>query len=274
MKRPVARQPGDAVELPPFRAGDPRGLGPAPVFAVPQLPGIVVDGGADDWGDAGFQVEVLPSPPGWMRPVAEFDGRLALGWDTHGLLVFVRVRGQGWAEGETLDDLFAGDSVELFLAERRGGRQLVQAVVAPGVTGAQPELRHRLYDYRTDAARRATPPTLQAARALVPGGYDLEVRLPWASLGVVPAPDTEVAFQLYIHHRAPGHRRFTAVWYPATGTFQDSTRMHRLRLAARPSPPVTMTARAFSHGRDLWFSVVATPELVGHAGGHGVTPRL
>jgi hypothetical protein len=42
----------------------------ARVFDVPKLDGIVIDGTADDWKEAGFHVDVMTSVDGWVRPVS------------------------------------------------------------------------------------------------------------------------------------------------------------------------------------------------------------
>ena len=43
------------------------------VFDVPKLNGIVIDGTADDWKEAGFHVDVMTSVDGWVRPVSDMD---------------------------------------------------------------------------------------------------------------------------------------------------------------------------------------------------------
>ena len=63
----------------------------SPVFDVPKLADIKVDGKADDWGDKGFKVETLCDVAGRTRTPDNFSASFRLGWNDQGqLLVGVR----------------------------------------------------------------------------------------------------------------------------------------------------------------------------------------
>lgn len=53
---------------------------------------------------------------GRVRPPADFDPRVRLGWSEEGLLVLATVRDNVPVESDSDRDLWAADSVELFLA--------------------------------------------------------------------------------------------------------------------------------------------------------------
>ena len=61
------------------------------VYDIPRLDGIAIDGKASDWGQGGFQVDLLVPPGGDLKPVMDCDARMRLGWDADGLLVLVAV---------------------------------------------------------------------------------------------------------------------------------------------------------------------------------------
>jgi pimeloyl-ACP methyl ester carboxylesterase len=233
------------------------------VFDVPRIEGVVFDGQDADWERAGFQVEALTSVDGWVRPVDDLEGRVTLGWNDQGLLLLLRVMDDQFVEGGQTNQLYEGDSVELYLADRRGGRLMVQAVIAPGVAADHPAPRYRLYDYRLDPSARTKEPFLQVARTRVAGGYQLEALLPWQNLGIAPTAGTEVACQIYVNDRDPARADFRLAWYPALGTFMDTTRMHRLRLAKTAGQPAAAVAHGFVNRAELWFSVVAAERLAG-----------
>ena len=90
-----------------------------PLFDIPRLNNIIIDGRADDWGDAGFAVEVMASVDGRIMPRSDMDSRLSLGWNDRGLLVLIRATDQSFVEAEKADALYEGDCVELYLADRR-----------------------------------------------------------------------------------------------------------------------------------------------------------
>jgi pimeloyl-ACP methyl ester carboxylesterase len=233
------------------------------VFDVPRLDGVVIDGQDDDWREGGFVVETMSSVDGWMRPVDDMDIRVRLGWHDQGLLVLIRVTDDQYLEEAQTNQLYEGDSVEIYLADKWGGRQMIQAVIAPGLADDQPALRCRLYDYRLDAALRTNAPSLLAARTKVAGGYLLEALLPWQNLGIAPTGGTEVACQLFVNDRDPGKPDFRAVWYPAVGTYRDTTRMYRLRLAGQASAPCAAVAHGFVQLSEVWFRIAAAARLAG-----------
>jgi len=233
------------------------------LFDVPRIDGITIDGQQDDWQNAGLSVEVMTSVEGWVMPVSDLDCRFSLGWDERGLLVLIQVRDGSFMEAGDIEKLYEGDCVELYLADKRGGKQMMQAVIAPGMASNQSKLRYHLYDYRRDEVLKAKPLTLTAARRKTPNGYVMEVLLPWANIGVTPEVGREVAFQMFCDDYDIAERLFNAVWYPSVGTFQDSKRTHRIRLTEKPGPACSAVARGFVRGDDAWFSLVAASRLTG-----------
>jgi len=213
-------------------------IAPGPVFDVPRLERIAVDGEAGDWGDAGFRVDALAGVNGDTKPPAEFDPAFRLGWDERGLLVCVRVKARDFHEAEKDDQLYDGDGVELYLAPLRGAQDLLQAVIAPGMDAKHPELRLWVNDLRKNEALKKIAPKIEAVRTRLDDGYLLGARLPWAALGIKPKVGVEAGFQFYAARRQADGRLFHAVWYPQTGTFSNSKAMHRIRLAEKPSPAV------------------------------------
>ncbi len=236
-----------------------------PVFDIPRLGRIVIDGKDDDWAGQGFCVETMASVDGKARPISDFDCRFRLGWDERGLLVLFHVRDDVFVESDAEDTLWQDDAVELFLADRRGGTQLVQAVIAPGMDRSHPDLRQHLYDHRKNAALQKVPPVVTAARTRTGDGYGMEVLLPWTNVGLTPRAGLEVGFQAIIDDvDTPGEPLFSAVWYPAASPFSDTRRTHRIRLSDSASRPVSATGRAFYDGMKYARAiVVAAPELTG-----------
>lgn len=236
-----------------------------PVFDVPRLAHVVIDGQADDWGEQGFRVEALAAADGATRDAADLDARFRLGWDARGLLVLVRVRDDVPVEGETSNTLWQGDALELFLADRRGGTQLVQAVIAPGLDPQHLGLRCAYYDHRQDEALRRTPVSANASRIRTPDGWQAEVLLPWENIGLQPQAGVELGFQLYVDDLdATNERPFSLVWYPRPAPFADARRLHRLRLAECASPPVVAAGRAAYDGmKCLRVSALAAAGFTG-----------
>ena len=230
---------------------------------VPRLEGIVIDGKPDDWRDAGFNIEVMAAADGWVRTAADLDSRIKLGWDERGLLVLAQVQDQDFVEAADTNQLYAGDSLELYLIDKQGGTNMIQAVIAPGMTASQTEARCRLYDYRKAPALKAQPPTITVARTKVAGGYILEALIPWSNMGLSAQTGAEAAVQIFLNDTDAGARPLTLAWHPATGTFMNTQRANAIRLAEKASPPAPGVAHAFTLGSNYWFSVVAPPRMIG-----------
>lgn len=63
----------------------------APLFDVPRLKTISIDGNSADWGDQGFRIGALTSIERKMPLADDLDAGFRLGWDQRGLLVLVIV---------------------------------------------------------------------------------------------------------------------------------------------------------------------------------------
>ncbi len=237
--------------------------GDAPVYDAPRIEGVVVDGRADDWGDGGFRVDLLGTLAEDLRPPDDLSGRFRLGWDGDGLLALVTVRDDRHVEAEEEARLGEGDAVEFYAADRRGGRDMVQLIVAPGMEEGRPSLRYRVFDHRKSAALKAVPAAVEAVRTRDGDAFTLEMRLPWACLGVAPEAGREIGVQLFLADRDGEGPLYHAPWYPALGTFKNTLAMHRVRLAAAPSAPVRTAASLRLGVRSVRFRLLGPPDLDG-----------
>ena len=233
-------------------------------FDVPRLADIAVDGKPGDWADGGFRVDVLSDPAARPRPLASLDATVRLGWDEGGLLVLLAVADDVAHEADRTDQLWRADSAELFVATAPGEADRWQAIIAPGLDARHPKLRHHLYDYRATSTLKATTLAIEAARAKTATGYTMEARLPWKALGIQPAAGREVAFQVYVNDTDGAGDRTQLRWFPEEGAQRDTRRMHRLRLAEKPGPPVTaVAAGSYERFRRTRICVTATAASAG-----------
>ncbi len=239
------------------------GEGGSPVFDIPRLDGITIDGNPADWvaGDGrGFRIDQLADLRGEVQLRLDLDASVRLGWNERGLLVLVTVRDDFPLEADDIDKLWSRDGVELYLATGRGEKEVIQPIIAPGRTADHPDLRWYVHDHRKDKTLKETPVTLEAARTKTKDGYVLEALLPWSSLAIAPTVGREVGFQIYVNDVDEPDTRpqdiFHAVWYPKYGAFANTNAMHALRLSEKPSPPVRAAARVASP------TVKGTPVLV------------
>src|SRR5438045_1129366 len=75
--KPSGNKKPAAVGLTP--AADDPSL--APLYDVPRLEKIKIDGDGADWGDDGLKVNVLANTSGKVQPRSDIDASLRLGWN-------------------------------------------------------------------------------------------------------------------------------------------------------------------------------------------------
>lgn len=238
----------------------------APVFNIPHLENVTIDGNASDWGDRGFRVEMLAGTDGQFRPASQLDGKFRLGWSEKGLLVLISVRDDLAIEADDESMLWQKDCVELYLIDKLGGNDMIQVVIAPGMDPKYPGLRYHIYDLRKSEALKKVIPSLKVACAKTRGGYTMEVLLPWENLGVSPKVGTEAAFQLFVDDYGRAGGQTNLVWYPAAGTFNHTDFAYTIKLSDKPSAPVLVAGRATYDGvKSTRVTIVGAPELAGKA---------
>lgn len=213
-----------------------------PVFDVPRLDKIVIDGKADDWGDSGFKVEALAPVNGGLRAASDFAASFRLGWNERGLLLLTIVRDNDLGENKDTKALWQKDSLELFWGGKVGVRDWVQLHVGPGVGADTPEIRINVDDHRESATLSGIPVNAQIARTKIPGGYVLEALLPWDCLKIVPAKGREAAFQFVANDVDKDGPRAQLMWFPEEGAYSDPAKMQTIRLSDKASPAVTIAA--------------------------------
>ena len=186
-----------------------------PLYDIPKLDKISIDGSPADWGSRGFRVNVLANASGKVQPKSDIDANLRLGWNDGGLLALVTV-----SDDIALEDAnpAGGDSVELFVSPRVGSPDVIRAVIGPGVDPALPRLRTRLFDLRTDPQLRKIAPSAQVSRTKIDGGYIIEALIPWSNLGIQPRIGGEMAFQIQVNDLDASRQGSQLVWFPSTRT--------------------------------------------------------
>ncbi len=230
------------------------------IYDVPRLNDVAIDARSDDWGEGGLLVNVLGNgnPD---RPIrSSLDAKFRLAWDQRGLLVLVDVHDPQPAEARLESELYKGSSVELFMSPSAGSPDITQFIISPGIDSSHDRSRIHPHDHRISKSLKSHDITCIAQRSKSAHGYLLEVLLPWENLDIKPQPNRELAFQLYVN--GPPNTGGPLVWYPSAQSWNDSQKMHRIRLSEKPSPPINLAVTAgYHHFRHAVVEVRSTTTL-------------
>ena len=216
-----------------------------PIFEVPRVADITIDGNLEDWGDTGLRVQTLTSAKGmpWTKPSP--PPTMRLGWNESGLLVGLAVHHRDGHEYDYVRHLFKGESVEVFVSTKKGSRDRYMLVVSPGSDPRYPDPRHCFFpDPSEEGERDISQWSFQMARAKSDDGYTMELLLPWKNLNMEAKVGMELALQVYVMESDGNEECLTAMWHPAGESHVDPYASHRLRLGTRGSRVQQVVATA------------------------------
>ncbi|MBN1268429.1 MAG: hypothetical protein JXB04_02495, partial [Kiritimatiellae bacterium] len=237
-----------------------------PAIDIPRLDGITIDGKADDWGDRGYRVEMMTEEDGRFLPADDCDAAFRLGWDKRGLLMIFFVKDDVYTEYPNEAELWKMDSIEIFVTRGPGEPDLAQVIYGPGLDEKFPELRRYFYDHRhtKELTEKIKAISFDGARTRVDGGYVLEVRMPWRNLDLSPRVGLPLGVQIYVNDADNAEKDLSVKWYPRGGTHADTTAMHLVRLAEKPSPPALAAVTGYwRFFREPRVKVAAPARLLG-----------
>jgi CubicO group peptidase (beta-lactamase class C family) len=238
-------------------AGEDRG----PVIRVPFVGEAVVDGSVADWGGKGFGVNLLRASEGKARPDDGFSPRYRLGWNERGLVAFFEVKDLDVSEASEQSQ--AGNRDGVMVLGSRWDQPTAGAFrsnISPGINLPRPKPAVYPGDPKQERDK-AVSATIQAAGAAIPGGYALEVLIPWSAFGVAPAEGQDIAFQAYAINVDGSGETTRLGWRPG---FEGSDLLH-LRLAKDASPTVLadIVSVVPEHNRRMLVSIRTAPDLIG-----------
>lgn len=197
---------------------------PSPLFDIPRLDKIGIDGDSADWGAEGYYVDDIRR---YGAPAASTAISARLGWNRRGIVCLVQVT-DGSGSGA-----FA---VEVSISARRGDPNILQWQMRPN-TNSPSGLTPIFRDLRRAPELKRLPAEIECAGQKGKPGekgattFTYEALIPWAGLGIIPAVNRETALQLTVLDGNGGLRN---VWYQGKDLHPWPDHIQRIRLRDTP----------------------------------------
>jgi len=234
----------------------------APIFGIPRLTDITIDGDLSDWGDRGLWAPFLrPLGPGSRE---DFDPSFRLGWADHGLLIAAVVTDDEILEQTDRQLLWEGhiDGMGVYVIPQRGAGRTLRAVVSPRIAhhDGTPQILARFIE---DDHEDVELDGIVAAGARTESGYALEMFVPWEAARIDPALGKELGVQVFIGD-LDSDGWAPSLWYPWAGTLTKTERSQRVRLAETADQPFKAIGRAaYEDGVGYRVRLFAVRDLAG-----------
>ncbi len=220
---------------------------------IPKITGAGADPSA--WAKQAHQVLIL-SPLG---DAAGSKAELSFAWTPSALLL--QIRSDDTTPVEVRDQLWSGDSVELFVSSAYGSKDRLQYIFCAGRTPENPTPRWHAYNDSVILPMRVDPEIHAQSDAK---GYVMTLSVPWANLDHVPQPGDIIGLQVYVNDAQGSARNSCRTWFPGHGANTDALQMQRVQLADRADSPEIAAAQLQPKGfRDLAVCVYAPAEFSG-----------
>jgi lysophospholipase L1-like esterase len=195
---------------------------------VPQTQNIVIDGEIDEWKNQGLRIPLVSDRLGTSNPES-FFALVSLAWDHQYLYLMAQVADDSLHQ-DNGGPIWRNDGLEIFLSARKGTREMIQYLVAPALTAEFPEPRIEKQDFRS-SQRILDMPDLLIAHQITGSGYNLEIGIPFSSLGINPNTGDTLAFNFYVND-SDGPRQFGKYsWHYNDNTYLNHDALHNIILS-------------------------------------------
>jgi poly(3-hydroxybutyrate) depolymerase len=211
-----------------------------PIYDIPHVTGITVDGDLSDWGNCGFSVRVMRQFAADPVSPSDFDPVFRLAWNEEGLFVLCRVDDDDIVEDEDLGRVWAtmSDCVGVYVIPERGELSGLRAVVSPGASENRQDTRVAAMLWRGRGAKGAKA-VVRAEGKRTTCGYVVEICIPWQQDELKVAPGMDFGCQVFVVDADSDEEGILpAMWFPKGGASVNTKNTHVVRFSEHASLPV------------------------------------
>lgn len=214
---------------------------------IPFCDEIIVDGSDKDWEGHGLHIPLIVNLYGETAP-GDFSAILKLAWDTDNIYFLVVAKDDQLLEKASP---LQGDGMEIFISRERGTSQMVQYIIAPGVTEGYSTPRVDKYDYIAKGPESdveditvMTSPTTK--------GYRMEGKIPFSKISINPVEGASLALNLYLSDVDPDERKTRYALYFNQDTWSNHFALREMILSQQKEErSINAIVKAFTEDRQI-----------------------
>lgn len=192
------------------------------------------------WGERGLRIEVMSEMPPHAVGNADVGPTARLGWTEEGLVFLFTVHDSTpiYAENERL---WEGDSVEVIVADAKSPEEQIRLAIKPGIDAKAGRwaLRSQIEDLRKEKGAKSVDVS-HITVGETADGYFVGGVLPLVQLLGSAELGKEFTLGLQVNNRFSLKGKAVYRWGAASKVVEHPELVERVRLAAKPSKPVTL----------------------------------
>jgi lysophospholipase L1-like esterase len=198
-------------------------------LSAPQNNQIVIDGDLRDWQakDGYSEIKLFANDNGLTSDPESFLPRVYTAWNNEGLLLAFDVHDDYLSELPE-GQLWLGDCIVIHYSKNSDQDDRILFMLTPGLSNGLDRPRTLLRDNRKDAALTSIVFEPRYARQKTATGYNVEILLPFAAMGIVPEVGSQVGVQIAVKDRDIAGFQNELMWRPKNG------QIHEILLANSP----------------------------------------
>lgn len=226
----------ERYDLPPF-ALRYRPIARAVRSAAPVIDGVL---GGDEWAGAPVVLNgadhIRNASPSVWGGSTDISGTVSFSWDNNALYLGIQVKDDKRGDRMGSRNVWNSDCIELFIdtaPDTEAASPGFNAQSCQLVIGLPTEKAPELIVQKASGLLDVDAAQLTARTKTIPGGYGLELAIPWKELGITPSENTMLGFDVCLSDSDGAARKLSLVWSGAADYYNSRLNFGRLLLSPR-----------------------------------------
>ena len=225
---------------------------------------VTIDGDASEWHDQGTLAYLFADPSAIVPEASDLQATFRAGWSDTAINIVVNVKDDAVYSSE--NEKKGGDGIELFLADKRGGKNVLQYMIFPDFSKTPAVMRITFWDHRGTRKVAGTVMAITTAVARTKDGYCIEAGIPLSTIDVKAEAGRELGLEVYVrdYDCLNDSNANTLTWSYLKDSYRNNFALKRIELSNSNTGPVACDVKSYILDRDTaYIYVYGIKELAG-----------